>query len=189
MSTLKVSQIGLGVGVDYGTAGQVLTSNGSSSAATWEDVVTLSTAVTLSSDTSVTFTDVPSWAGKIIVMLGDVDTSTSQHLRVRLGTSGGVINTGYVQSTHNDGGGGSNSNTDAFYWFNNDSNAGFGGLMTITKLSSTEYCQAHAGRFTNNGGNHGGGYLSGVSGTIDRVEISIVSGNMTSGRINLRYEP
>lgn len=137
---------------------------------------------------SILFDDVPVWASKIIIMFGDVDMP-SEHPKIKLGTSSNIISTGYVETSTNDGGGGQTNFTDSFGFFNNASNAGFSGIMTIVKFSSTEYTEFHAGRFQGTGASHGGGYLSGVSETITRVEITLSGGgSFTSGKINIRYE-
>ena len=56
------------------------------------------TAVTASS-TSVDFTGIPAWVKRITVMLSGISTSGTSLVRVQIGDSGGIENTGYVGSS------------------------------------------------------------------------------------------
>lgn len=83
-----------------GTSGQVLTSNGSGSAPTFQDAGgrTYGTPVTLSSVSSVTFSGIPSGTERIEISIWDIDFSTSDTICSQLGDSGGIETSGYANS-------------------------------------------------------------------------------------------
>lgn len=75
-------------GANYGTSGQVLTSNGSASAPTWETGagITRATAVASTSGTSIDFTSIPSTVRRVTVMFNGVSTSGTSSIQIQLGT-------------------------------------------------------------------------------------------------------
>jgi hypothetical protein len=81
-----------------GTSGQFLQSNGAS-APTWVAApsggFTLGTPVALTSQTSVTFTGIPSGTKQIIVTFKSISTNGTDRKVVRIGPSAGVETTGY----------------------------------------------------------------------------------------------
>jgi len=136
---------------------------------------------------SILFTDVPVWAKKITIMFQGVGMSVSTaDIRIRLGTSGGIISTGYLSSSSNQAG----TVTSAVTYFHID-NLGTAqtnsGHYIITKFDSSTYIgsgvQKHAGTALR----YSAGELTGVSGTIDRVEISAANA-YNAGQINVLYE-
>ena len=79
-----------------GNSGKALTTDGTT--ATWGTIATLQSgiAVASTSGTSIDFTGIPSSAKRIKVMLKGVSLSGTALIRFRLGTSGGVVTTGYL---------------------------------------------------------------------------------------------
>lgn len=61
--------------------------------------MTRATAVTLTNQTSVDFTGIPSWVRRITVMLDSVSTNGTSALMVQIGDSGGVETTGYISTS------------------------------------------------------------------------------------------
>ena len=59
----------------------------------------LSTAVTLTTQTSVDFTSIPSWVKRVTVMLSGVSTNGTSYVQVQLGDSGGIENSSYLGAT------------------------------------------------------------------------------------------
>lgn len=57
------------------------------------------TAQALTSGTTVDFTDIPSWAKRITVMLNSVSTSGTSALLIQIGDSGGIENTSYASQS------------------------------------------------------------------------------------------
>ena len=78
-------------------------------------VNTLGTAVASTSGTSIDFTGLPAWIKRITVMLVGVSTSGTSLVRIQIGDSGGIENTGYAStSTSLDTGIATNSATAGF---------------------------------------------------------------------------
>ena len=87
--TLNASQaVGVGSTPSYGTAGQLLVSAGSSAAPNWSDALVLGTAVTLTNQTTVDFTNLPSWVKRVTVMFNGVSLSGTDQALIQLGYSG-----------------------------------------------------------------------------------------------------
>ena len=59
-------------------------------------VLTSGTAVASTSGTSITFSSIPSWVKRIIVMFNGVSTNGTSQVRIRIGPSGGVETSGYL---------------------------------------------------------------------------------------------
>ena len=136
---------------------------------------------------SITFTDVPVWAKKITVMFQGVSMSfTTRDILIRLGTSGGVINLGYVSSSSNQSGT-TSSETTAFHIDNLGTTQTCSGHYTITKFDSSTYIGSSVVKHDTTALRFSAGELTGVSGTIDRVEISALS-VFDAGQINVLYE-
>ena len=57
--------------------------------------ITLGTSVATTSGTAVTYTDIPAGTSKIIIIGKDVSTNGSNEIRTQLGTSGGLVTSGY----------------------------------------------------------------------------------------------
>lgn len=60
--------------------------------------LTLATAQATTSGTSIDFTGIPSWAKRITVMVEGMSTNGSDTPGFRLGTSGGIVSSGYLGS-------------------------------------------------------------------------------------------
>jgi hypothetical protein len=84
-----------------GTDGQILTSNGSTAA--WGSKLTNGTAVTLTNQTTVDFTSLPSWVKRITVMLDGVSLSGTDTPLIQLGYGGTptYVTSGYSGGTQN----------------------------------------------------------------------------------------
>lgn len=57
--------------------------------------IQIGTAVTLTTQTSVDFTGIPSWVKRITVMFNGVSTNGTSQILIQIGDSGGIENTGY----------------------------------------------------------------------------------------------
>ena len=90
-------QIGI-AGANYGTAGQVLASNGSGSSVSWNNPVIGSLGTQTFASGGNTFTGIPSWAKSITMTVGNMDSSGTTDVLVRIGTSAGFVSTGYVSA-------------------------------------------------------------------------------------------
>jgi len=146
------------------------------------------------SGTSVTFTGIPSWVKRITVMVNGLSLSGTGWYGMRLGTSSGIITTGYSSTQTRQLGSGTetSSSSGMFLWHPNLASETNNGQMIITKLQDGVWIAT--GQFstilsTNYIVVTSAGILTGA-GTIDRV--SVISGNGTdtfdAGSINIMYE-
>ena len=86
-NTVGISFTATGVGSGTGTATLNSFTAGSS--------VKAATAVASTSGTAIDFTSIPSWAKRITIMLNAVSTTGSSIFQIQVGTSSGIVNTGY----------------------------------------------------------------------------------------------
>jgi hypothetical protein len=153
------------------------------------------TAVAATSGTVVDFTGIPSWAKRITILFRGVSTSGTSSVLIQIGTSSGVVATGYSASSV---GFAATSNIVA------TSSTGFAiengpsvsvaastrsGATTVSNVSENAWvAQGTYGNGSAIGSVHGG--TISLSGTLDRVRITTVNGTDTfdAGTINILYE-
>ena len=158
---------------------------------------TFATAQASTSGTAIDFTGIPSWAKKITVMFNGVSTSGSSRIVVRLGTSSGVVESGYtsfcgtygrVTENYQD----TASETTGFGWWNAAPvDTGYGHML-LTNISGNTWVASHSGAVTASGLAYviGGGGVVALASALDRVRITTASGTPTfdTGSINISYE-
>jgi hypothetical protein len=153
------------------------------------------TAVASTSGTSIDFTGIPSWVKRITVMLNGVSTSGTSIMQIQLGTSGGVVTTGYL--TAGIGFGVSSMGTTSAssgFIFNNAAVAAAAnaiqGQVIFSSFGNNTW--TGNGAYTLNTSNQAGMCAGSISlgGTLDRVRITTVNGTDTfdAGSINILYE-
>lgn len=185
---------GVGSTPGYGTSGQVLTSAGSGAAPTWATVsagYTLGTPFIGVFGTSITFTGIPAGTKQVIMTFDRVQVSSAWI--VQLGTSAGIVNTGYVtvnaylssgQTAQTD-----NGTTGFFVRTDNDA---YSGAFTFTLLSSSAHIFVGSGTV---GTVSSGKPTSIISGTIDlpgeltQIRLTTPGGStsFSSGNLNIAY--
>lgn len=177
-TALSIANGGTGL-TAAGSAGSVLTSNGTS----WSIApkITSMTVQASTSGTSITFSSIPSWAKRITVMFSGV-TISSGNLLVQIG-SGSTQTTGYVSGgtyvgTNTSTG---STSTSGFYIAQGTMN----GIMTIANITGNQWQSSHSAHASSATSILGGGYVT-LSGVLDRVVIS--GGTFTAGSINILYE-
>jgi hypothetical protein len=154
-------------------------------------VLVSGTAQASTSGTSIDFTSIPSWAKRVTILWNGVSTSGASSPLVQLGTSGGVVTTGY-------GGTGSliaatvtsQNFTTGFGERSQDSAAVRSGSWAITNVSGNIWvCSGMLGRSDGANTSVTGGTVT-LSGTLDRVRITTLNGTDTfdAGSINIMYE-
>jgi hypothetical protein len=126
-------------------------------------VNTLSTAITLTTQTAPDFTSIPSWVKKITFMFAGISTNSTGVIQVQLGTSSGYEITGYATST----------------WTANTSNVAFTTGFAIRTTIAAAFTQSGHLTLTTAGSNLWIG--SGVSCRTDAADSSVFSGNKTLG--------
>jgi len=147
------------------------------------------TSVTASGST-VDFTSIPSWVKRITIMFDGVNqnSGTSPAFLFQLGTSGGIVSTGYVAQGSTNGG----SNTASTTGFNlrgpSGANALMQGAIYISLLGSNVWVETlYFVDSTNTQYSSGAGKLA-LGGTLDRVRIVANGGTFNGGSINILYE-
>jgi hypothetical protein len=156
--------------------------------------ITSGTAVASTSGTSIDFTSIPSWVKRITVMFLGVSTNGSSLPQIQLGTSGGVVVTGYnsgASHTQNSSSVlGANSTTGILILGANGAAITFFGQMVCTLITgNTWVASVTTGRSDAATSNQGGGSIA-LGGTLDRIRITTVNGTDTfdAGSINILYE-
>jgi hypothetical protein len=188
---LRIANTGaLGLsGANYGSSGQVLTSQGSGSAPQWATASTgndFNFASGSLSGSSVTVSSLPSNAMKIVIGLRFVLwTNASTSFYLRLGNSSGIISTGYTAISGFFGAAGDAGGSPFTQWFM--LNQAFGGTnireygtIELNKKNSTEWHMSFAGLTTSDPSYFlsANGALS-HSGTIDRLQLAVNTGTFS----------
>jgi len=189
-------KIGLG-GANYGSSGQVLTSNGTSSDPTWQtssggggSLVKLGTVAT-NSGTEAAFTSIPSTAKKITVAIHKFGFSGSaDDFIMQVGDSGGYATTGY-QSSYDSTDAVNVGRTDA-YGLTSGTNQGLEYNITVELVNVTgnSWTISHTGGSNTGLGSviYGGGSIS-LSNALDKLKIKTVNGRtLDNGHITVYYE-
>ena len=171
------------------TTGNVLfTTNGTSWSSTPK--ITSETSQATTSGTAFNFTSIPSWVKRVTVMINNFAISGST-LEVRLGTSGGIVSTGYVGSSGvyingnaTDTGGMSSSGMS----FGGGVSSGYG-VIVFTNISGNIWMAM--GNYNN--ASTRTGTLSGsisLASALTQLRLTTTSGTATfsSGSVNIMYE-
>jgi hypothetical protein len=191
---LRIAQNGAWglAGANYGSSGQVLTSNGSSSAPTWSTAsggITLATSVATTSGTSVDFTSIPSTVKAITVMYSLFSTNGNGTPRVQLGTSSGVTTSGYTGTSKGSASINLSSGFDVGHGFASSNNV-FSGQFHIRLLSSNTWTANGMLGVSTTGADIG--WCSGtvtLGGTLDRIRFTNTNGDtFDAGSVNIMYE-
>ena len=147
------------------------------------------TAQASTSGVNIDFTGLPSWVKRITVMFNGVSTNGTAGFSIQLGTSAGIVSTGYsggvgVGTTYN-------ANSTAFFSYNSATAADLvSGAIVITSFGSNIWAAAGAVFQASNGAPRTSGGTVTLPGTLDRVRIATANGTDTfdAGSINILYE-
>jgi hypothetical protein len=151
----------------------------------------LGTAVASTSGTSIDYTSLPTGINRITMMFAGVSTNGSSNHLVRLGTSGGILTSGYVGSAAQDGSAGQTLLTSGFMFANNSSSDLVSGQIILTHMGSNIWVATGWQGRENTAESvrivYGRVNLSGV---LDRIRYTTVNGTDTfdAGSINILYE-
>lgn len=188
--TIVVGQVISGTGV---TAGTVITALGTGTGST--GTYTVSTSQTVASTTisvvGVDFLNIPSWVKKITVILSGVSTNGSNNLLVRLGTSSGVVTSGYISSlvSVNATIPANTDTTAGFMVASNNSASAVSGIVTICLLGSNIWVYSSTTKSTTTVVTYAAGDIT-LSGTLDRIRLTMIGGAdaFDAGSVNILYE-
>ena len=145
------------------------------------------------SGTSVDFTGIPSWVKRITVMFRGVSTNGANPIIIKLGTSSGIVNSGYATFGTMLGVGALASifRDDCIsIMFTVPDGGAVHGQSIITKLSDSVYTSSGSMYLDGTDGNVTGGTQSSLSETLDRIRITTANGTdvFDAGIINLLVE-
>lgn len=157
------------------------------------DSLQRATAVS-ASGTSVDFTSIPSWVRRITVMFNGVSTSGTSAPRIRVGTAGGIVTSGYLGACcGNAGAAVSNVSFTAGFDINDGATAAttrFGAfVLTLIDSSNNWVISGTQGQGNTNSASFIGGSVS-AGGVLTTIRITTVNGTDTfdAGTINIIYE-
>jgi len=190
--TIAVGQVITGTGV---TAGTTITALGTGTGNT--GTYTVSASQTVSSTTitivGLDFLSIPSWVRRITVMFYRMSTNGSSLPAARVGTSGGIVSSGY-ESVVGYGTTGGTLVVDTTHfglaptgaW---SSGISYSGSLVITNISGNNWVASLASASYGSIQVSGGGSVT-LGGVLDRVRITTVNGTDTfdAGSINILYE-
>jgi len=152
------------------------------------------TAVASTSGTSITFTDIPSWAKRITLMFSQVSTNGASNPLMQLGTSSGITTSGYTAgATYLGPTNGIDSYTAGFGFNSAAAGNSFHGSLVFSLLNSSTNIWVLSGVILMTGTSNFTYQMSGrvsLSATLDRVRVTTVNGTDTfdAGSINILYE-
>lgn len=163
-------------GANYGTTGQIIRSNGMNPPewSGYPRVVGLSTAA---GEGGFSYITIPAYATKITVAISEMSLNGSNNVYAQLGTSSGYITSGYFSQTTN-GEGSKQTITNGFDFYVTGAGHEYSGAMTIYKINDTRYSYTYTATNGINANRMGAGTLTGISGTIDRLQL-VTSGTNT----------
>lgn len=168
-----------------GTTGQIFRSAGAT-APSWGSAITRETSQS-ASGTSVDF-NVPSWVNQITVMFRGVSTTGTNEIIVQLGTSGGVVSTGYLSAASTQAGTVTASTAGFILTSSGAASDIANGQMIISAFGGNEFTASSIVRVSASALRHGAGGLS-LGGTLTRLRITTTTGVDTfdAGTINITY--
>jgi len=152
---------------------------------TTSSLVTGTTQATTSGN-AVNFTSIPSTVKRISVLFRGISLSGTDDLIIQLGTSGGLVVSGYASLSHYGGAGA--SSTSGFIVFGAGTTNIVSGIMTIAHMGSNVYVSSHSCKYNTANGVFGGGDVA-LGGTLDRLTITTTGSNtFDAGSVNIMYE-
>lgn len=141
------------------------------------------------SGTTVDFTDIPSWATRITVMLNGVGTNGTSPLRLRIGDAGGFETADYVNLASTTGVG-NTAGTAGFDLHDQSATANVIGRFELMKFSgNTWLCTGQFGLDSGVNPKFCSGSKT-LSDVLDRIRLTTVNGTdaFDTGSVSIRYE-
>ena len=181
-----------------GTSGQYLQTDGSGGLS-WQTVtvpadtnLTRGTSLSLSGNTAVTFSSIPSDAKRIVISVAEYSSDTAAYPRIRLGYNSGTFQTTGYEFISTYTGTGSTyyklTNVGYFDIYHLSAASTFYGHIVLTNTTGDTWVQTHTGGSYGWTTSHtGGGYVD-LLGTLDTIEFSNHTGTMDGGTVNIFYE-
>ena len=174
-NTVGIAFTATGVGSGTGTATLNTWSAGSG--------VISSTSVATTSGTSVTYSNLPSWVKRITVAMNGV--TASANFGVQLGTSSGLVTTGYVGGSGIAQNGNSTSVGGKSTGFYTEGSSTITGLWTIVNFSGNTWTASWTWSNGSTQVGNGGGSIA-LGGVL--TQLAINGGTFSAGAVNIFYE-
>lgn len=180
----RLGAIGLS-GANYGTTGQVLSSNGAGAAPTWKNPGINVVAAQTFTATGNSFTSISADATTVTMTVQNLDPTDD--VLVQLGTSSGFVTTGYSSSGSSIGSASAGTGTSTSGFLINLTGSVANGSIKLTKITGNTWVCDHVVGTTGAKTCVGGGFIT-LAGTLDRIQIVPSSGTFAaSGSVNLMY--
>lgn len=182
-----------GIGYDNSTSGLTATYVGAAIDETVQGgTTTTGTEQATTSGTDIAFTDIPSWVKEITVMFAGVSTDTATAIQVQIGDSGGVETSGYLGACALiiAGGGTQVTQNSSGFAIRTDAVAAvLHGAVTLRLQDPANNVWVASGVLSKSDQAHTI-TVSGskaLSAALDRVNISVASGDFDAGAVNIQY--
>ena len=156
--------------------------------------IQLGTPVTLTNQTAVDFTSIPSWVKRITVMFSGVSTNGTSLPIIQLGDSGGIEATGYLGSASliSTGVTSANNNTGFLVVQSIAAATVFHGSVTLYRLNdaSTDWVASGVVGNSNAAATQTSAGSKTLSAALDRIRLTMVNGTdqFDAGTVNISYE-
>jgi hypothetical protein len=149
---------------------------------------TYGTAQATTSGTSAkSFTSIPSWAKRVVVMFNNVSLSSTDDILVQIGDSGGLETSSYVTSCSNSFTGA--TSTTGFLVKLTNAAFAMSGTVTLDNIDGNTWVATTCGATNNATAAVIGGGVKTLSDVLDRVSVLISGANSwDSGSVNIFYE-
>ena len=181
-------QIGIG-GANYGTTNQVLTSNGSGSAPSWNNpaIGSLGPQTFTAGSGGNLFTGIPAWAKSITMTVSSMDSTAD--VLVRVGPSAGIVSSGYSSSGTTIGASNTSSTANDITGFLINIGGSTGsGTIRLTYVNGFTWACDHVIGTTTTKTCMGGGTVT-LAAALDRVQIIPATGTFAAtGTVTVMYQ-
>tara|TARA_Y200000002_G_scaffold354698_1_gene335143 strand:- start:21 stop:632 length:612 start_codon:yes stop_codon:yes gene_type:complete len=143
--------------------------------------------VSMNSIDEADFLSLPSGIKRISIHFNGLTASSSDaSALIRLGTSSGLVTSGYVSTSS--WGSSQVQDTSGFIVYGTGGSNTISGSATINHMGGNIYVSSHAVRYNSSNSVFGGGHVS-IGGTVDRLRVQGVSGGtFDGGSVNIMYE-
>lgn len=146
----------------------------------------------LTTNSTLSFTDIPYWATRVIMIFDRVSINAADSLGLRLGDAGGIETNGY-SGTHNTWStshtGTSLSASTYLTLTDTSANVAVSGIVTIELVSGSKWSASFVGASTNSAQLHLSAGSKQLSDVLTQVQVAIMfGGDFTGGTVNVMYE-
>ena len=150
------------------------------------------TVTATTSGTSIDFTSIPSWVKRITVMFQGVSTSGTNPYLIQLGTSGGIVSSGYVSRASNNTGAGTGTSATNGFVINATVTAAqlTNGNVIICLLDSSTNSWSSGGMLAKDDATNPSAGAVTLSAALTQLRLTTTTGTDTfdAGKVNILYE-